>query len=87
MVDSREGSATVAVANSGRDDIAQRLHLVLGEQLGPIRSSPGHREATTGIDSGSPSGDDSTRCTNLARALPPYRAIRFFHLTLTYTGV
>ena len=39
MVDSREGSATVAVANSGRDDIAQRLHLVLGEQLVPIRES------------------------------------------------
>ena len=39
MVDSREGSATVAVANGGRDDIAQRLHVVLGEQLGPIRES------------------------------------------------
>ena len=39
MVDSRDGSATVAVANSGRDDVAQRLHLVLGEQLGPIRES------------------------------------------------
>ena len=39
MVDSRDGSATVTVANSGRDDVAQRLHLVLGEQLGPIRES------------------------------------------------
>ena len=39
MVDSREGSATITVANGGRDDIAQRLHLVLGEQLCPIRES------------------------------------------------
>ena len=39
MVDSQEESTTVAVANGGRDDIAQRLHLVLGEQLGPIRES------------------------------------------------
>ena len=39
MVDSPMESTTVTVANGGRDDIAQRLHLVLGEQLCPIRES------------------------------------------------
>ena len=39
MVDSQMESTTVPVANGGRDDVAQRLHLVLGEQLCPIRES------------------------------------------------